>query len=85
MMTEGQLASLAVVAAKLREQEAPLKASGDPYGLGVGAAALLVELAGDEIKRLVAENSRLSKALSHATAPLSIWWDGDSESWFIRD
>ena len=46
------LKSLAIVAERLREQEAPLKAAGDPAGLGVGAAALLVERAGEEIARL---------------------------------
>lgn len=46
------LKSLAVVAKKLRALEAPFKARQDPSGLGIGAAALLVEMAGDEIERL---------------------------------
>lgn len=51
-MTEGRLASLAVVARKLREEETPLKAEGKVAGLGIGAAALLVEMAGSDIVTL---------------------------------
>ena len=51
-MSEGPLKSLAVVAEKLREQEAPLRERADPAGLGVGAAAMLVEMAGEEIQTL---------------------------------
>lgn len=59
-MTDGQMQSLVVVARKLREQEAPLREAGDVRGLGVGAAALLVELAGDEIRHLRAALSDIA-------------------------
>lgn len=44
--------SLRVVAEKLREWEAPYKERGDPRGLGVGAMALCVEQAIEEIEYL---------------------------------
>lgn len=44
--------SLRVVAEKLREAEAPYKATGNPRGLGVGAMALVVEQAIEEIEYL---------------------------------
>ena len=62
-MTEGQLKSLAVVARKLREQEEPFKAAGDPSGIGIGAAALLVEMAGAEVKRLRYELNRVASMI----------------------
>ena len=46
------LQSLTLVAEKLRDQETPYREIGDPRGLGIGAAALLVEMAGAEIARL---------------------------------
>ena len=49
-MTNGQMASLAVVAEKHREQEEALRLAGNVSGLGVGAAALLIEMASVEIK-----------------------------------
>lgn len=51
-MSAGQLESLAVVAKRHREWEASHKERGDPAGLGIGAAALLIELAGEEIAAL---------------------------------
>lgn len=63
-MSEGQLKSLAVVAQKLREQEAPLRERGDPSGLGIGAAALLVEMAGDEIRSLRAVLGKIADGRS---------------------
>lgn len=71
------LKSLAVVAKKLRALEAPFKARQDPSGLGIGAAALLVEMAGDEIERL---RSSLSahKACVEALRKIA---SGDARGW----
>ncbi len=62
LMTDGQLASLAVVAKKHREREDELRRAGEVSGLAIGAAALLIEMAGDEIKTLRAENGKLRAA-----------------------
>jgi len=48
-----------VVARKHREWEAPYKAAGEPTGLGIGATALLLENAADELEQLRAEIERL--------------------------
>ena len=63
-MSEGQLKSLAVVAKKLREQEVPLRERQDPSGLGIGAAALLVEMAVEEIGQLRRDRDNLISYLN---------------------
>jgi len=51
-MDRVNIESLRVVAEMLRKAEAPFKAAGDPKGLGVGAMALVVEQAIEEIEYL---------------------------------
>jgi len=67
------LDSLRVVAKRNREWEAPLKANGDPSGLGFGAAALVVENAVAEIELLrnlvrayVADENRFNRGEGEA-------------------